>query len=183
MPLFLYIRAYLGVDYQRKTLNYLKELSNDKTTGVMEVLLQRYCLGFKLDNDEDYLRSTCADWKRLYLKDVTYAYEHKSGIITGLILSLIIVVTINIPKYCAYLLRRYLMLGGQTMRVQVNHINDVFRFGCAAVINCTGNGAKYLCGVNDLLCFPTRGQTCLVKTPFVIRKTITVQYSKSGSDF
>jgi D-amino-acid oxidase len=44
---------------------------------------------------------------------------------------------------------------GPPAAAQIQHI----------VINCTGNGAGTLGGIEDSKCYPTRGQTVLVRCP------------------
>jgi len=56
--------------------------------------------------------------------------------------------------------------GGRVTRHRVFHLHDVFADPIVnVVINCTGNSARTLPGVEDEKCYITRGQTCLVQTP------------------
>ncbi|KZV99843.1 FAD dependent oxidoreductase [Exidia glandulosa HHB12029] len=82
-------------------------------------------------------------------------------------------VTIDVPTYLAYLLARALALGGRLLRARVMHISQVYSGAFTptrpvdAVIVCTGLGARSLGGVEDLTVFPIRGQTVLIKAPWV----------------
>lgn len=96
------------------------------------------------------------------------------------------IVVVNTPHYLRWLLHQFITQGGQVQRATLSHIQDVFgmehRGGKPdAVVNCTGLGARYLDGVNDIAMFPTRGQTVVVWAPHV-RRTIT-RMGKRGSNF
>ncbi|EFI26802.1 D-amino-acid oxidase [Coprinopsis cinerea okayama7 len=91
--------------------------------------------------------------------------------------------TIDTPIYLNYLLSRFLANGGKILRGSVQHINQVIEAGArifaggttvghsadppVAVINCTGLGARFLGGVEDKSVYPVRGQTVLVRAPWV----------------
>ncbi|TRM60337.1 FAD dependent oxidoreductase [Schizophyllum amplum] len=88
-------------------------------------------------------------------------------------------ITIDTPKYLAYLMARFCAAGGAVVRASVGHINEVIEGGAGiygpsrkatppdAVIVCVGLGARALGGVNDSAMFPIRGQTLLVRAPWV----------------
>ncbi|KAL1715116.1 hypothetical protein EV715DRAFT_256573 [Schizophyllum commune] len=87
--------------------------------------------------------------------------------------------TIDTPRYLAYLLARFLAAGGAIQRASVNHIAEVIEGGAGiygpsrkptppdALLVCPGLGARTLGGVNDTRMFPIRGQTLLIRAPWV----------------
>jgi len=87
--------------------------------------------------------------------------------------------TIDTPKYLNYLLSRFLASGGSITRGIVQHINQVIEGGATAlsgsrgpshvdaVVVCTGLGARMLGGVEDKAMYPIRGQTVLLKAPWI----------------
>ncbi|KAL1758875.1 hypothetical protein FB107DRAFT_258167 [Schizophyllum commune] len=87
--------------------------------------------------------------------------------------------TIDTPRYLAYLLARFLAAGGAIQRASVNHIAEVIEGGAGiygpsrkptppeALLVCPGLGARTLGGVNDTRMFPIRGQTLLVRAPWI----------------
>jgi D-amino-acid oxidase len=87
---------------------------------------------------------------------------------------------INSPLYLKWLESQFKKLDGKIIQQSISHIDECFNFfsnsnknaTAAAVINCTGLGAKFLGGVLDDALFPTRGQVVVVKSP-LIKKTIT----------
>jgi hypothetical protein len=75
---------------------------------------------------------------------------------------------------------RFLASGGQIVRANVQHIQQVVEGGVAvflgatpkpgsvdAIVNCTGLGARSLGGVEDKDVYPQRGQTVIVHAPWV----------------
>jgi D-amino-acid oxidase len=87
-------------------------------------------------------------------------------------------VTIETPTYLNYLLARFLARGGLIVRGAVQHIHQVIEGGARifsglqgsppdAVIVCAGLGARFLGGVEDKNVYPIRGQTVLLKAPWV----------------
>lgn len=88
------------------------------------------------------------------------------------------IVLINSPVYLKWLQKQFIQLGGKVIKQAISHIDDVFNFiqdqnpSHAAVINCTGLGARFLGGVQDDALYPTRGQTVIVHAPH-IKRTIT----------
>jgi hypothetical protein len=90
------------------------------------------------------------------------------------------VVTVNTPVYLVWLQRQVEALGGRLYRARLANWSDVLQVIPASVgllpnvvINCTGNGARTLGGVQDFDCYPTRGQTVLVRCPG-FRKSLTL---------
>jgi D-amino-acid oxidase len=87
--------------------------------------------------------------------------------------------TIDTPKYLNYLLSRFLASGGTVARGTVQHINQVIEGGATAlsgsgkpshadaVVVCAGLGARMLGGVEDKGMYPIRGQTVLLKAPWI----------------
>lgn len=93
-------------------------------------------------------------------------------------------VTIDTPAYLNYLLERFTAIGGKTIRGSLLHINQIIEGGAkifegglsalgnaanppVAVVNCTGIGARLLGGVEDKKVHPVRGQTCILRAPWV----------------
>jgi D-aspartate oxidase/D-amino-acid oxidase len=89
-------------------------------------------------------------------------------------------ITIDIPIYLDFLLAAFLAQGGRVLRGSVTHIYQVLEGGTSlfpggsnldpkpdAVIVCVGLGARFLGGVEDKGVYPIRGQTALVRAPWV----------------
>ena len=89
-------------------------------------------------------------------------------------------ISIDVPIYLNYLLTRFLANGGRILRGSVLHINQVIEGGTslfsggskldplpAAVIVCVGISARFLGGVEDKDVYPIRGQTLLIRAPWV----------------
>ncbi|KAJ7241025.1 D-amino-acid oxidase [Mycena haematopus] len=87
--------------------------------------------------------------------------------------------TIDSPVYLNYLLSRFLAAGGSIVRGTVQHIAQVAEGGAgifngrkylsapSAVIVCVGLGARTLGGVEDQDMYPIRGQTVLLRAPWI----------------
>lgn len=90
--------------------------------------------------------------------------------------------TIDVPKYLNYLLKRFLEKGGTIIRGHVQHIDQVLEAGSApfkddfsseglagpdAVVVCVGLGARFLGGVEDKTVYSSRGQTVILQAPWV----------------
>ncbi|TFK49356.1 D-aspartate oxidase [Heliocybe sulcata] len=88
--------------------------------------------------------------------------------------------TIDTPIYLNYLLSRFLAKGGAIVRGSVQHISQVVEGGarvfagakCAgtsvdAIVVCAGIGARLLGGVEDKDVYPIRGQTVLLRAPWI----------------
>lgn len=89
-------------------------------------------------------------------------------------------ITIDTPIYLRYLLSTFLNQGGRILRGSVIHISQILEGGMSlfpggsdldpkpdAVIVCVGLGARFLGGVEDKGVYPIRGQTVLVRAPWV----------------
>ncbi|KAF8156870.1 hypothetical protein B0H34DRAFT_476364 [Crassisporium funariophilum] len=90
-------------------------------------------------------------------------------------------VTVDVPRYLNYLLSRFLEKGGRIIRGHVQHIEQVLESGSApfqadkskngispdAVVVCVGLGARFLGGVEDEDVYPSRGQTVILRAPWV----------------
>jgi hypothetical protein len=89
-------------------------------------------------------------------------------------------VTIDVPVYLNYLLSRFLASGGSIIRGTVQHLNQVIEGGAgvfssganlppfvSAVVVCAGLGARALGGVEDKAMYPIRGQTVLLRAPWI----------------
>src|SRR5260221_94632 len=89
-------------------------------------------------------------------------------------------VSIDTPIYLNYLYTTFLKQGGRILRGSVIHIYQVLEGGASlfpggskldpkpdAVIVCTGLGTRFLGGVEDKSLYPVRGQTVIVRAPWV----------------
>nr|XP_036586356.1 d-amino acid oxidase [Colletotrichum truncatum]KAF6796763.1 d-amino acid oxidase [Colletotrichum truncatum] len=77
-------------------------------------------------------------------------------------------VTVNAPKHIEYLFNLLKKdYGVNFVKKKLPSIQSAFRSQTRVVFNCTGNAAKFLSGVEDLKCYPTRGQIVLAKAPLV----------------
>ncbi|KAF7300704.1 Nuclear export factor [Mycena chlorophos] len=88
--------------------------------------------------------------------------------------------TIDSPVYLNYLMSRFCAAGGAVVRGTVQHIAQIAEGGAgvfsgrhkglappAAVIVCVGLGARTMGGIEDRDVYPIRGQTVLLRAPWV----------------
>ncbi|KIJ61439.1 hypothetical protein HYDPIDRAFT_183254 [Hydnomerulius pinastri MD-312] len=79
--------------------------------------------------------------------------------------------TLNTPVYINWLLARFLAGGGTTKRMSLQHITQVLEGvdapNPAAIVACPGVGARFLGGIEDKNVYPIRGQTILLRAPWV----------------
>ncbi|KAJ3280291.1 hypothetical protein HDU79_011838 [Rhizoclosmatium sp. JEL0117] len=82
-------------------------------------------------------------------------------------------VTMNVPKYLAWLVNRVKAKVGVFVTKNLEHWEDALKIKevgrVTAVVNCTGLGSLKLGGVEDSSLYPVRGQTILVRAPQVQR--------------
>ncbi|KDR68351.1 hypothetical protein GALMADRAFT_256978 [Galerina marginata CBS 339.88] len=90
-------------------------------------------------------------------------------------------VNTDAPIFLNYLLSQFLASGGAIVRGSILHINQIIEGGPAAfvsdpvtkyplpdaVVVCLGLGARYLGGIEDKDVYPVRGQTVLLRAPWV----------------
>ncbi|KAF9788342.1 D-amino-acid oxidase [Thelephora terrestris] len=81
-------------------------------------------------------------------------------------------ITIDTPVYLPYLLARFLAKGGSVIRSSLQHISQVLEGALTAskpdaLVVCAGIGARFLGGVEDKDVHPIRGQTVLIRAPWV----------------
>ncbi|KAF8632904.1 hypothetical protein AX17_004750 [Amanita inopinata Kibby_2008] len=130
--------------------------------------------------EDDQLRNM-PNYKPL-ASDALYPKAVEGATFTGL--------TIDTERYLHYLQSRFLAAGGSMVRGFVQHINEVIEGGASnfssvraanttlamggkvtsppdAVIVCTGLGSRSLGGVEDSNMYPIRGQTVVVRAPWV----------------
>jgi hypothetical protein len=82
--------------------------------------------------------------------------------------------------YIPYLLSRFLRIGGRVFRTSIQHIAQILEGGAEVVTNgksgtqpldspiiCAGLGARTLGGAEDKDMYPVRGQTVLLRVPWV----------------
>ncbi|TDZ36830.1 D-amino-acid oxidase [Colletotrichum spinosum] len=102
-----------------------------------------------------------------YLEDfrVIPQAELPDGVLFGVSFT---TVTVNAPKHIEYLFnllkKEY---GVRFVKKRLPSIQDAFQPNIQVVFNCTGNAARFLSGVQDSKCYPTRGQIVLAKAPQV----------------
>ena len=84
------------------------------------------------------------------------------------------------PIYLNYLLSRFIAAGGRVLRGNVQHIQNLVEGGTSlfsggsihdplpdAIVVACGLGARFLGGVEDKNMYPIRGQTVIVRAPWV----------------
>ncbi|KAJ7089309.1 D-aspartate oxidase [Mycena belliarum] len=89
-------------------------------------------------------------------------------------------ICVDVPRYLPYLMERFLRAGGKACRAKVSSLSSLISESyhhptiprssnpkSAAVINCTGLGALSLGDVLDTDVFPTRGETLIIRAPWV----------------
>lgn len=97
----------------------------------------------------------------------------RTGLLEGTVLATsFTTVSIDTPAYLPYLLARFLAKGGNIIRSSLQHISQVIEGGLTpfkpdALVVCAGIGARSLGGVEDKDVFPIRGQTVLIRAPWV----------------
>ena len=97
----------------------------------------------------------------------------RTGLVEGAILGTSFTTfSINTPAYLPYLLARFLAKGGIIVRSSLQHISQVIEGGFTpfkpdALVVCAGIGARFLGGVEDKDVYPIRGQTVLIRAPWV----------------
>ncbi|KAL5533755.1 hypothetical protein ACEPAG_215 [Sanghuangporus baumii] len=90
--------------------------------------------------------------------------------------------TIDMPVYLLYLVEKFRSLGGRTQRDRIQHIAQLAEGAYtdgkppAAIVICAGLEARYLGGVEDSNVFPVRGQTVVLRAPWI-------QFGRTISDF
>ena len=81
--------------------------------------------------------------------------------------------TIDMPVYLPYLASKFRAQGGKTVRVSIHHISQLADGSYTGgrkpdiIVVCTGLGSRFLGGVEDKNVYPIRGQTVLLRTPWV----------------
>jgi len=96
--------------------------------------------------------------------------------------------TIDVPLYLNFLLTKFLARGGRVVRGAVSHLAQLAEHGALpylpaaerkyladtgagsrpdAIVVCAGLGARYLGGLEDTAVHPIRGQTVLIRAPWV----------------
>jgi len=97
----------------------------------------------------------------------------RTGLIKGTtVATAFTTVCIDTPMYLSYLMARFLANGGIITRRSLQHISEVLEgavtpFKPDALVVCAGIGARFLGGVEDKDVYPVRGQTVLIRAPWV----------------
>lgn len=73
----------------------------------------------------------------------------------------------NCPKFLKNVQKFLVSKNVSFQRKKLTHITQAFGPGTKYVFNCTGNGARFLGGVQDPNVYPTRGQVVVVKAPHI----------------
>ena len=93
--------------------------------------------------------------------------------------------TIDMPVYLLYLLRKFQEGGGKSVRAAIHHIAQLaegtYSEGVVpkAIVICAGLGARLLGGVEDKDVYPVRGQTVILRAPWV-RRGLTISNLETG---
>ncbi|RDB30564.1 D-amino-acid oxidase [Hypsizygus marmoreus] len=139
------------------------------------------------ETEENFLRLTQTEYyaKEATLPPLDRMPDHKvipkellpPGVLSGASFSSL---TMDTPKYLQYLASRLTAAGGKIIRATVQHLNQVVEGGESAfsaeknppsppdaVLVCTGIGSRFLGGVEDKTVYPIRGQTVLVRAPWI----------------
>ncbi|PAV20663.1 D-amino-acid oxidase [Pyrrhoderma noxium] len=93
--------------------------------------------------------------------------------------------TIDMPVYLLYLLRKFQEGGGKIVRAAIHHIAQLaegtYSEGVVpkAIVICAGLGARLLGGVEDKDVYPVRGQTVILRAPWV-RRGLTISNLETG---
>ncbi|ESK96340.1 d-amino-acid oxidase [Moniliophthora roreri MCA 2997] len=133
---------------------------------------------FKRCTDRTYYASKLADPHPCdYYPDFKFLPEDKliPGAVQGVSFSTL---TIDPPTYLNYLLSRFCGAGGIIVRGTVSHIVQVIEGGIGifshsapsppdAIVICAGLGTRFLGGIEDKAMYPIRGQTVLLRAPWV----------------
>jgi len=146
----------------RKTFEVLWEMSKpgSETEGLFLRLDQKEY--YEVRPDQDIPMGWMPDYQLL-----------QTDLIEGAVLAASFrTVTIDVPAYLPYLLARFLAKGGSIVRNSLQHISQVLEgaltpFKPDALVVCAGIGARSLGGVEDKDVFPIRGQTVLIRAPWV----------------
>lgn len=98
---------------------------------------------------------------------------HRTDLVEGAVLATSLnTIDIDTPAYLPYLLARFLAKGGSIVRNSLQHISQALEgaftsFRPDALVVCAGIGARFLGGVEDKDVYPIRGQTVVVRAPWV----------------
>lgn len=82
------------------------------------------------------------------------------------------ILRIDTPAYLDYLAARFNDLGGQLHRAKIASLSDVSQElelaqPPSVIVNCTGLGSLILGDVKDDALYPTRGQLCVIRAPWM----------------
>ncbi|KIK70227.1 hypothetical protein GYMLUDRAFT_213420 [Collybiopsis luxurians FD-317 M1] len=161
---------------ERETFDEVWELSEPDSGAAKGCLLR--CMDYtyhteetKHPENEEHPCSILPDFRQLRTDELV------EGAVQGFAFTS---VTFDIPRYLPYLLARFLSAGGSTVRGAVGHIQSLLEGGVGlfsgslkgpsppdAVVLCVGLGARFLGGIEDKNMFPVRGQTVLIRAPWV----------------
>ncbi|EJU04456.1 nucleotide-binding domain-containing protein [Dacryopinax primogenitus] len=110
----------------------------------------------------DPLADTMPEYRKLYSEEL------RVGATSG---TYFMSVTFDVWRYLPWLYSQVLVRGGRAVRAQVQHINQVLEGAFCekpdALAVCAGIGARTLGGVEDENVFPIRGQTILIRAPWI----------------
>ncbi|CEL03552.1 Putative D-aspartate oxidase [Aspergillus calidoustus] len=138
------------------TYAYFKTASQDPASGIAKV------------EGIEHLENPPAEYRDQKAIETYYGHldgfrfleksELPEGVVWGVRYETFVV---NSPVYLAYLLRRFILLGGRTREYTLADPREAFYLGenVRTVVNCSG------VGFGDEKSFIIRGQTCLVRNP------------------
>ncbi|KAF8977669.1 hypothetical protein BGZ46_007221 [Entomortierella lignicola] len=145
-------------------LAYLAE--NDPSAGVMYLTGYDYWEVKPKNFEDPWFKSLLKNYRHLSKEELPPGIEFGTTYRT---------VSMNAPKYLAYLQEQVLSRGGVIERgtvpslkalAQIPHITSKSKSNKADIIvNCSGLGSRNLQGVHDHQMFPTRGQIVIVRVP------------------
>ncbi|KAI9458838.1 nucleotide-binding domain-containing protein [Lactarius psammicola] len=162
-----------SLDLERKTFDIMWEMSTPggEAEGCFLRAPQTDYYAAKEGNPD--LLSFYPDFRRLEASAYACVPEAVSAVSFSTL-------NINTPVYLPYLLARFLSRGGRIVRASVQHIEEVLEGGVEAftggkskarpvdaLIICAGLGARTLGGVEDKDVYPVRGQTVLLRAPWI----------------
>ncbi|KAF7369315.1 D-amino-acid oxidase [Mycena venus] len=168
---------------ERETFSvFMGLLKEDPLIPVMIRPHRRYAQVFQPDDQLkiDHLSKFYSDFR------ILESSELPDGVVHGATFSTL---CFDVPRYLPYLLNRFLALGGRALRTTLPSLSallsekdrptlEVFpatssdergppTFNPAAVINCTGIGARSVGDVLDTDVYPTRGEVLIIRAPWV----------------
>ncbi|KAJ5098260.1 D-amino-acid oxidase [Penicillium argentinense] len=158
-------QALREADQAKRTYNYFKRVAADEPAA-----------GVKLIQGIEHLEAPSAEYldsqgmRKLHAHLDGLRYLTKDEVPAGVKWSVTYGTwVVNSPVYCAHMLRKFILKGGQMKQYTLADVREAFSVTpkVRTVVNCSGLGFE------DPKSFIIRGQTCLVRNP--VSATITRQ--------